>query len=69
MGLSSVMTKVKGVAETNLSIHYPTRIKNKTTTIVYNQGPRTWDSTDYVSPAEVGSEFSLSSFDFSGGTN
>ena len=58
MGLSSVTIKVKGVAQTNLSIHYP--IKNKTTQWrVFNQGNRTWDSADYVIPAEVGSEWSV----------
>ena len=56
MGLSSITIKVKGVAQTNLSIHYP--IKNKTTWGVFNQGHRTWDSADFVTPPEVGSEWS-----------
>ena len=50
-GLSSVTIKVKGIAYTNLSLHF--RIKNKNKTLVYNQGPRAWDSADYVTPAEV----------------
>lgn len=49
-GLSSVTTEVKGVAYTDLSLHFP--IKNKGQT-VYNQGPQIWDSADYVTPAEV----------------
>ncbi|CAB3990047.1 P2X purinoceptor 4-like [Paramuricea clavata] len=52
VGLSSVTTKVKGVVQTNLSINYPIRVENKTTWGVFNQGPRTWDSADYVTPAE-----------------
>ena len=51
-GLSSVTTKVKGIAYTNLSLHFPVKYKNKTTR-VFNQGPQTWDSADYVTPAEV----------------
>ena len=49
-GLSSVTTEVKGIAYTNLSLHFPIKSKNKT---VYNQGPQIWDSADYVTPAEV----------------
>ena len=47
-GLATVTTKVKGIGYTNLSIRYPVRIKNRTTSRAYNQGPRAWDSTDYV---------------------
>ena len=53
-GLSSVTTKVKGIAYTNLSIDYPVTNQGKTVHGSLDQGPRTWDSADYIHPAEVG---------------
>ncbi|XP_028400435.1 P2X purinoceptor 4-like [Dendronephthya gigantea] len=51
-GLSSVTTKVKGIAQTNLSIDYPVTVQGKTVYRTLDQGPRTWDSADYIHPAE-----------------
>ena len=52
-GLSSVTTKVKGIAHTNLSLHSPVIYKNTSKAEVFNQGLQTWDAADYVTPPEV----------------
>ncbi|XP_046841171.1 P2X purinoceptor 4-like [Xenia sp. Carnegie-2017] len=49
IGLSSVTTKLKGTALTNLSIQFP--INESLAQNLFN-GPRIWDSADYVIPPE-----------------
>ncbi|XP_046841172.1 P2X purinoceptor 4-like [Xenia sp. Carnegie-2017] len=50
VGLSSVVTKVKGTAFTNLSIQFPIKIGNESKPNILFDGPRNWDSSDYVIP-------------------
>ena len=53
VGLSSVTTKLKGTAFTNLSIKFPVNVSNGTESGKLFDGPRVWDSSDYVIPPEV----------------
>jgi hypothetical protein len=53
IGLSSVTTKLKGTALTNLSIRFPIKSDGKNETGTIYDGPRIWDSSDYVIPPEV----------------
>ena len=53
VGLSSVTTKLKGTALTNLSIKFPVEVGNGTESGKLFDGPRIWDSSDYVIPPEV----------------
>ena len=53
IGLSSVTTKLKGTALTNLSIKYPVTVDGKRETGTIFDGPRIWDSSDYVIPRQV----------------
>ncbi|XP_028400560.1 P2X purinoceptor 4-like isoform X1 [Dendronephthya gigantea] len=52
VGLSSVTTKLKGTALTNLSINFPVNISNGIESSKLFDGPRIWDSSDYVIPPE-----------------
>lgn len=53
VGLSSVVTKVKGTDFTNLSIQFPIKIGNESKPNILFDGPRNWDSSDYVIPHQV----------------
>lgn len=53
IGLSAVTTKLKGTVLTNLSIDLPVRVNNRTIKSTVYDGPRIWDSSDYVIPPEV----------------
>ena len=53
VGLSSVTTKLKGTALTNLSIKFPVTVGDKNESGTIFDGPRIWDSSDYVIPPEV----------------
>jgi hypothetical protein len=53
VGLSSVTTKLKGTALTNLSIQFPVTVDGKNESGTIFDGPRIWDSSDYVIPPEV----------------
>ncbi|CAB4008602.1 P2X purinoceptor 4-like [Paramuricea clavata] len=52
VGLSSVTTKLKGTALTNLSIKFPVTVDGKNESGTIFDGPRIWDSSDYVIPPE-----------------
>ncbi|CAB4015115.1 P2X purinoceptor 4-like [Paramuricea clavata] len=52
VGLSYVTTKLKGTALTNLAIKFPVKVGDKNETGTIFDGPRIWDSSDYVIPPE-----------------
>ena len=53
IGLASVTTKLKGTALTNLSIEVPVKVNDQIIQNTLYNGPRIWDSSDYVIPPEV----------------
>ena len=46
-------TKLKGTALTNLSLDFPVNVSGKEESGTLFDGPRIWDSSDYVIPPEV----------------
>ena len=52
-GLTSVTSKLKGTALTNLSIKAPVKVNDKIIKNTLYNGPRIWDSSDYVITPEV----------------